>query len=310
MTSTTLSETLEFAGVVMALAIVPVLPLELLWHWRRGTLTASRGREMVASASPAVPTLLLYGTATTFILFLYGRASAYAPWQLPVTWWSAALAVLLADFLYYWDHRAGHRIRLYWAIAHSVHHSSPQYDQTTGLRVSFVDSFISPFFYLPLVLLGFHPLLVAAALGIIIGYQQWLHTELVGRLPWLDGWLNTPANHRVHHGVQARYHDKNFGAVLMVWDRLFGTYAREVEPVRYGVTKPIDSVNPITVHVHEARLLWSDLKASTSMREALRRLLNGPEWQPSRASGRPQVPGSVVRSDDATTDAATTRDLC
>jgi sterol desaturase/sphingolipid hydroxylase (fatty acid hydroxylase superfamily) len=132
------------------------------------------------------------------------------------------------------------------------------------------------------VAIGFDPLLVAACFALIIGWQQWLHTETIGRLPWLDGWLNTPSNHRAHHGVQARYQDVNFGAILIVWDRLFGTWVPECdeEPVRYGITHPIESPNPIEVHLCEARRLWRDLAATPRYRDRLRRLLHAPAWKP------------------------------
>jgi sterol desaturase/sphingolipid hydroxylase (fatty acid hydroxylase superfamily) len=184
--------------------------------------------------------------------------------------------------MYYWDHRAAHRNRAYWALAHSVHHSSPQFDQTTGLRVSFVDGFVSPWFYVPVVLAGFDPLLVGGCLAVIIGWQQWLHTEAIDRLPWLDPWLNTPSNHRVHHGVQARYQDVNYGAILMLWDRAFGTYVAESprEPRRYGITHPIASTHPLEVHLAEARRLWRDLAATPDWRTRLARLWHAPDWRP------------------------------
>jgi sterol desaturase/sphingolipid hydroxylase (fatty acid hydroxylase superfamily) len=272
----------ETAALVFGAAIVLLLPWEL-WRLRStGRLDRARMREMLASASPFVPTVLVGGVVTAFVLGLYGLIGAWIPWNIPTNGWTALLALLAVDFMYYWDHRTAHRNRAYWALAHSVHHSSPQYDQTTGLRVSFIDGFISPWFYVPVVAVGFDPLLVASCLALIIGWQQWLHTEAIGRLPWLDGWLNTPSNHRAHHGVQARYQDKNYGAILIVWDRLFGTWAPESmeEPVRYGITHPIGSTNPIAVHLCEARRLWRDLVATPRWRDRLRRLLHAPDWRP------------------------------
>lgn len=272
----------ETAALLFGAAIVVFLPWELVRLRRAGRLDRARLREMLASASPVVPTLLLGGVVTAFVLGLYAGVGALVPWQIPTNGATAVLALLAVDFMYYWDHRTAHRNRAYWAIAHSVHHSSPAYDQTTGLRVSFIDGFISPWFYVPVVAIGFDPMLVAACLALVIGWQQWLHTEAIGRLPWLDAWLNTPSNHRAHHGVQPRYQDVNFGAILMVWDRLFGTYAPEAkdEPVRYGITHPIDSTHPIDVHLCEARRLWRDLAATPRWRDRLRRLLRAPDWKP------------------------------
>ncbi len=272
----------ETAALVFGAAIVLVLPWEL-WRLRRaGRLDRARVHEMLASASPLLPTVLLGGVVTVFVLGLYAAVGALVPWSIPTNAVTAMLALLAVDFMYYWDHRTAHRNRSYWALAHSVHHSSPHYDQTTGLRVSFIDGFISPWFYVPVVAVGFDPLLVASCLALIIGWQQWLHTEAIGRLPWLDGWLNTPSNHRAHHGVQARYQDVNYGAILMVWDRLFGSYAPESseEPVRYGITDPIASTHPVEVHLCEAKRLWRDLVATARWRDRLRRLLRAPGWKP------------------------------
>lgn len=267
---------LDFVAIAASALIVVLLPVECWRYRRQGRLDRGHVLEMLASASPFVPTVLMAPLVTAFIAALWGSAARLAPWSIPTTWWTALLALLTVDFLYYWDHRAAHRVRLIWAIAHSVHHSSPLYNQAVGLRVSFVDGFTSPWFYLPAILAGFDPLLVAGAFGVILAYQQWLHTETVGRLRWLDGWLNTPSNHRVHHGVQAPYIDRNYGAVLMLWDRLFGTYAAEDEPVRYGLTKPLASRHPLRVHAAEAVELWHDLRRATCWRDRVRMLVAPP----------------------------------
>jgi sterol desaturase/sphingolipid hydroxylase (fatty acid hydroxylase superfamily) len=273
-------------GLVLAALVVVLLPLELVRLRRRGALDRARVREVLASASPLVPTLLTDGLALAATAAVYGAAARASPWEIPVAWWSVSIAIVAADFLYYWDHRLGHANRLYWAVSHSVHHSSPVYDQSTGLRVSFVDGFIAPWFYLPLVLVGFDPGLVLASLLVVAGYQQWLHTEAVGRLPWLDGWLNTPSNHRVHHGAQPAYLDRNFGGIFVVWDRLFGTYAREEEAPRYGLTRPLGSTHPWRVHTAELTRLGRDLLRTRRWRDRLARLWRGPAWEPSpRATG-------------------------
>jgi sterol desaturase/sphingolipid hydroxylase (fatty acid hydroxylase superfamily) len=275
---------LERASVVFSLAFFLLLPFELRARWRQRTLDGRSIREMLASASPFLPTLLLAGATTAFITALFRATSSLAIAHIATTPLSAILCVVLCDFLYYLDHRAGHRLRLYWAVSHSVHHSSPQYDQTTALRVSAVDGFTSPWFQLPAVIVGFDPLLVLASLGFIVTYQQWIHTESIGKLRWLDGIFNTPSNHRVHHSSLPEHLDKNYGGVLIVWDRLFGTYAPETGPVVYGLTTPIESCNPVTVHLHELRALWRDLRQTPSAVERLKLLVLGPEHRatPSR----------------------------
>ena len=269
----------EWAALALAAAMVVLLPLEL-WHLYKKRVDRRRWLELLASASPVLPTVMMGAVVTAFIVALNGGAAALAPWSIPTTPLTVLLSLLAVDFLYYWDHRCAHENRAYWAIAHSVHHSSPHFDQTTGLRVSFVDGFISPWFYLPLVLIGFDPLLVLGSFGVIIAYQQWLHTELIDKLPLFDGWLNTPSNHRVHHAIQPQYLDKNYGAILMIWDRMFGTYAREEERVQYGLTEQIESVNPIKVHFAEAAKLLRDVLNSRGVLQALAYLWHKPGWRP------------------------------
>jgi sterol desaturase/sphingolipid hydroxylase (fatty acid hydroxylase superfamily) len=277
----TLLQPLEVLATALSALFVVFLPLELWRRYRAGRLDRHSVREMLTSASPLLPTLLAGPLVLAFIAGLYTMAYAITPLRLPTTWGTAALALLLVDFLYYWDHRAAHRVRAYWAIAHSVHHSSWQYDQTTAFRISFVDGFISPWFYVPAVLLGFHPMLVAACLGLILAYQQWLHTETVGRLGWLDAVFNTPSNHRAHHAVQPQYIDRNYGAVLMVWDRLFGTYVRENDTPVYGLTEQIGSAHPWRVHAAEALKLWRDLKQARHWHTRWALLCCPPGWKPA-----------------------------
>jgi sterol desaturase/sphingolipid hydroxylase (fatty acid hydroxylase superfamily) len=279
--------TLEWLGIALGATLVVLLPIELVVLHRRGKLDWERAREMLASASPVVPTLLTEGVA----LATFGGALTFvhelAPVALPTSWGTAVICFVLVDFLYYWDHRCGHRVRLYWAVSHSVHHSSTVYDQTTGLRVSFVDGFVAALFYWPLAILGFEPTLVIACFFVMVAYQQWLHTETIGKIAWMDPWLNTPSNHRVHHASQEGYIDKNYGGVLMIWDRLFGTYAAEDEPTRYGLTVPIGARDPWTVHVAELLRLIRDLRRAPRLGDMWSLLWRGPEWAPARVTATP-----------------------
>jgi sterol desaturase/sphingolipid hydroxylase (fatty acid hydroxylase superfamily) len=266
----------KLAAILNALFLV-FLPIELFRQYKAGSLNRQRGLEMAANVFPLLPTLLTQGMFTVVILWLFRKAAAHALFTIPTTGWSALVAILLVDFMYYWEHRIAHRVRLVWAATHSVHHSSPVYDQTTGLRVSFADAFYSPWFYLPIVAMGFDPMLVLAAFSVVVSYQQWIHTETIGRLGWFDRWFNSPSNHRVHHASQPLYLDKNYGGVLIVWDRIFGTYASETEAPHYGLTTPIGSVNPWVVHTAELRALISALRGRKPWRARLRLLFGGPE---------------------------------
>ncbi|MDJ0942615.1 MAG: sterol desaturase family protein [Kiloniellales bacterium] len=267
-------------GDLLAVFALVLLLVELLWLWRRRRLGKERWLEMLASYSTLVPSIAAELLLAASWLAVYLGVQALVPWQIPTTLWSAVLAVILVDLAYYWEHRLSHEIRLLWALAHSVHHSSPHFNQATAYRISFVDQFISPVFYLPIVTLGFNPLLVLAAFVLILSYQTWLHTEMIGRLGWLDRVFNTPSNHRVHHGADAGCLDRNYGAVLMIWDRIFGTYRAEAETPVYGLTRPLNSKNPFKVHFYEAGILFRDLRAAESLVEALGLLFRRPGWRP------------------------------
>jgi sterol desaturase/sphingolipid hydroxylase (fatty acid hydroxylase superfamily) len=217
-----------FTGVLLVF-----LPIELWKDARKGQLTRQRFGEMVANVLPLLPMLALYSTYTAVGLWLFEMVRPWAVFHFETTPASAFAALVLVDFAYYWEHRFEHRVRAIWALTHSVHHSSPLFNQTTALRISAFDGYVTPWFYLPIALLGFEPLLVAACIGLTVAYQQWIHTESIGSLGWFDRWFNSPSNHRVHHGCQRQYLDKNFGGILVVWDRVFGTYVKEGEPVVY-----------------------------------------------------------------------------
>jgi sterol desaturase/sphingolipid hydroxylase (fatty acid hydroxylase superfamily) len=181
---------------------------------------------------PNVLATILAGGAWAAI-FLAAEARAWRPIEFGGP--AAIAAFVAADLSYYWEHRCAHRVTLLWRLYHAAHHSSPDYTVATAYRVSFLNQLLAPAFYLPWVLLGLPAVLVLAFQLTCFHYQAWLHTESIGRLPWLDPWLNTPANHRVHHSTAARHRDRNLGAVLMAWDRLFGTYARPEEGLHYGI---------------------------------------------------------------------------
>jgi sterol desaturase/sphingolipid hydroxylase (fatty acid hydroxylase superfamily) len=241
----------DLAGLAGILPFI-LVPLEF-WRLHKAKALGKRTwLEMLANLSPVIPVLITAGVVTGFVVWLFGSVSAFALTKLPINIWTILAAIVLVDFVYYWDHRFGHRVRFLWAVSHSVHHSSPLFNQTTALRISFVDGFISPWYYTTIVFIGFDPYLVAGAFGVVLAYQQWIHTETIGKLGWFDVVFNSPSNHRVHHGTQEEYLDKNYGGILIIWDHLFGTYEPERAKVSYGLVHQIDSVNPIMVHFAEA----------------------------------------------------------
>jgi sterol desaturase/sphingolipid hydroxylase (fatty acid hydroxylase superfamily) len=266
----------DIAGIA---GVVPflLLPLEF-WRLHKAQQLGKRTwLEVLANLSPLIPVIITTGMVTAFVIWLFSSVAKVALVTLPVNIWTILGAIILVDFMYYWDHRLGHRVRALWAFSHSVHHSSPLFNQTTGLRISFVDGFISPWYYTPIIFLGFDPFLVASAFGVILAYQQWIHTETIGKLGWFDTIFNSPSNHRVHHATQEQYLDKNYGAILMIWDHLFGTYEAEGEAVTYGLVHQIDSVNPVQVHLAEGIRFVQKLVTLTTWKQRLTYIFKAPD---------------------------------
>jgi sterol desaturase/sphingolipid hydroxylase (fatty acid hydroxylase superfamily) len=175
-------------------------------------------------------------------------------------------------------HRCAHVIRWMWA-SHVVHHTPEHLHLASAFRLGATEILSGTWlFYLPLSLLGLHPAAVTAMLAINLAYQYWLHTELIGRLGPLEWVFNTPAHHRIHHASNAEYLDRNYGGILIIWDRLFGTFAHERPdlPIRYGLAHPIGSLNPLRLTFHEWTAIMRDLRASSSWRGRIRQLLGRP----------------------------------
>ena len=236
--------------------------------------------EMWASLSVFIPAQMTEKLATALFIWAFFLVDGLVPWSIPVNWWTTILAILFVDFLYYWEHRWEHEIRVLWSY-HSIHHSSPIYNYTTALRVSFIDNFVTWVFYLPAILIGFHPVVVLLAIIFILVYQFWIHTELIGKMGWYGYIFNTPSHHRVHHGSDDLYLDKNYGALLIIWDRLFGTFQQELHKPTYGLTKQIETINPIKVHFHEYLNIFRDLRNAKSWKELAGYLIGRPGWAPN-----------------------------
>lgn len=197
---------------------------------------------------------------------------------------AAVAAVLGWDFIYYWNHRIMHEARYLWAI-HVVHHSSEHYNLSTALRQPVADVLGTFVPYGLLAWLGIRPALIEQARGLNLIYQYWIHTEVIRSIGPLERVLNTPSHHRVHHGANRQYLDKNHGSILIVWDKLFGTFEPEDEPVRYGLTKNIHTFNPLEVAAHEYRDIAEDVAEATTWADRLGFVLRGPGWAYARRDG-------------------------
>ena len=217
-------------------------------------------------------------------LALLGYVALYtyvAPWHLPATqWYTWVIALVGVDLLFYVYHRTAHRVRLIWAT-HQAHHSSQYYNFATALRQKWNNSG-EIVMWLPLPLLGVPPWMVFFSFSISLIYQFWVHTERIGKL-WrpIEFIFNTPSHHRVHHGMDQLYLDKNYGGILIVWDRLFGTFQPEVFRPRYGLTKPVDTFNIWKLQTHEYAAIGRDVRAARGIRAKLGYIFGPPGWAPA-----------------------------
>ncbi|MFE9201439.1 sterol desaturase family protein [Micromonospora sp. NPDC007230] len=213
---------------------------------------------------------------------VYAALWLVAPIHLsPANWWTWVLLFFADDLAYYWFHRLHHEVRVFWA-SHVVHHSSVHFNFSTALRQSWTPMTSLPF-WLPLALLGIPPWMIFLQQSISLLYQFFLHTERINVLPRpIELVFNTPSHHRVHHGANAEYLDRNYAGILIVWDRLFGTFEPERAAVRYGLTKNINTYNPLRVATHEFAAIWADARAARTCRDRLGYVFGRPGWQPAR----------------------------
>ncbi|MEU4154213.1 sterol desaturase family protein [Streptomyces sp. NPDC026659] len=212
---------------------------------------------------------------------VYAAVFTVAPWHLSASSpWTWLLLFFADDLAYYVFHRAHHRVRVLWA-SHVVHHSSVRFNLSTALRQSWTPMTTLPF-WLPLALLGVPPWMILLQQSVSLVYQFFLHTERVDKLWRPVEWVfNTPSHHRAHHGSNNVYLDRNYGGILIVWDRLLGTFEPEGERVVYGLTKNIDTHNPLRVAFHEYAATWRDVRSATSWRDRAGYLLGPPGWAPA-----------------------------
>ncbi|MFC0222992.1 sterol desaturase family protein [Nocardioides zeicaulis] len=221
-------------------------------------------------------------TSTTWAAMTSGRRlHACSPLDLGGGPWAALVAVLGWDFVYYWNHRLSHESRWLWAV-HVVHHSSERYNLSTALRQPVAEGVTLTVPYGLLALLGVRPALIEQARGINLIYQFWIHTEAIRRLGWVEKVFNTPSHHRVHHGSNREYLDRNHGSILILWDRLFGTFEEEDEPVVYGLTSDLGSYSPVRIATHEWADIAVDVAAADTWHDRWSFLLRRPGWAYAR----------------------------
>jgi sterol desaturase/sphingolipid hydroxylase (fatty acid hydroxylase superfamily) len=253
----------------------------------RGDVLGYDRRDSRTSLAMGVGSMVVNGVWRVVEIAGLSLVAKLSPLDLGHGWVTWAVALLGIDFMYYWDHRAGHEVRLLWA-SHVVHHSSQRYNLSTALRQTWTGEYTFLFF-IPVVALGVPVEIALAAWSVNLLYQFWIHTEAIDKMwGWFEWAFNTPSHHRVHHGSQSQYLDRNYGGVLIVWDRLFRTFEPERERVVYGLTKNITTHNPLRVATHELVALARDVRSASSWRDRVGYVVHGPGWAP--AAAEPAVP--------------------
>ena len=237
-------------------------------------------KDAATSIALGLGNLLAAFLTNSIMLFLYIWIYEHRIYTFPFnTWWAWVICFFADDFSYYWFHRKSHEIRFFWA-SHVVHHSSERYNLAAALRQNWTGNITGTFLFwswMPFV--GFQPGMVLLMQSASLIYQYWIHTEAIRRLPkWFEFIFNTPSHHRVHHGSDLLYLDKNHAGTLIVWDRLFGTFQPEQFRPKYGLTKNVQTFNPIKVAFHEWIQLFKDFRKAGSLSNAWRYLTYPPGW--------------------------------
>jgi sterol desaturase/sphingolipid hydroxylase (fatty acid hydroxylase superfamily) len=260
-----------------------LIALEMLVARARGMSGAYRLNDTINSLSLGVMSQVIGVFVRVFNYGVYALVFehvALGTW--PQAWWAWLLAIVFYDFCYYWNHRLGHESAVFWA-AHVVHHQSQRYNLSTALRQTSSGAFLGWIFYLPMAVAGVPPAMFAVAAIVDLLYQYWIHTELVGKLGAFDRWFASPSNHRVHHAVNDRYIDRNYGGIFMVWDRLFGTFVEETERCVYGTRAPLNSWDPLWANLEVYADLARKSRQCRRWSDKLKVWLKPPGWQPTVA---------------------------
>lgn len=282
---------------VILIGLGPVFGIAFLleWQYQRHRRSADYMRRQF-DWKDALSNITLGGAYQLFELIvhvLFVGAAVFWFWEhrfftIPINGWTLLPIFIAVEFCYYWFHRSSHRVRWFWS-AHVVHHSGEQMNMTTAMRQSLLYPITGWWlFFMPLVLLGVHPAVVFVLYACDLAYQFFIHTEAVGKLhPWVEYVFDTPSNHRVHHGRNPQYIDKNYGGVIILFDRWFGTYAEEQQPVEYGIaTRQPQTRNALALNFHEFIDLWRDVLRPGPLSLRLKHLWGPPEYaRPEGESG-------------------------
>ncbi len=271
-----------------------LIGLEVAWDqlkgrglYRLGDSLANIGCGIMDQSTGLFSKVLVVAAYTA----MFHLTAAWRPWELQATPAVWVATFVLSDLAYYWAHRLSHGVNILW-IGHVVHHQSEDYNLAVALRQSVLQKVLLMWVYWPLALAGFPPEIFLTCMAVNLLYQFWIHTELIDTLGPLEWVMNTPSHHRVHHGRNPEYIDRNHAGVFIVWDRMFGTFQKELVKPTYGITRPTDTFNPVHAQWKPVMDLWNDLKRIPNWRDRLRFLFAAPGWYPDSMGGR-QAPPAI-----------------
>lgn len=273
----------------LLVAAIPYFVLLMAGEWfaHRRAGGSTRGAyvlpDIAVSLTMGIGKLLMIAVCAGYTAMAFAWVYEHRLFTLsPLVWWTWVLLFVADDLVYYVYHRAAHRVRFLWA-EHVNHHSSQHYNLGTALRQSLIGPAYVFVYWLPLAWLGFHPLAIVVQMAVSLLYQYWIHTERIKTLPaWFEAIFNTPSHHRVHHGSNGIYLDRNYAGILIIWDRMFGTFQPERDdvPVRYGLVHNVDSYFLPKVIFHEWLLIIRRVATAKTWRERLGWIFGPPEWSP------------------------------
>ena len=271
-----------------------LIGLEVAWDqlkgrglYRLGDSLANIGCGIMDQSTGLFSKVLVVAAYTA----MFQLTDTWRSWELQATPTVWVATFVLSDLAYYWAHRLSHEVNILW-IGHVVHHQSEDYNLAVALRQSVLQKVLLMWVYWPLALAGFPPEIFLTCMAVNLLYQFWIHTELIDTLGPLEWVMNTPSHHRVHHGRNPEYIDRNHAGVFIVWDRMFGTFQKELVKPTYGITRPTETFNPVHAQWKPVVDLWNDLKRIPNWRDKLRFLFATPGWYPDSLGG-PQAPPAI-----------------
>lgn len=272
----------QFVTLISTPLYVIIIGIELLLstlHHTRSYTWRDTFHNFSLSILGGLTDLLMRAISLAVLSFCF----SLSVWKLSQTWWYYLILIFAVDFLHYWLHRLNHSSRFFWAV-HVNHHSSEHFNFTTGFRAAVLEPFYRFLFFTPLAFAGFQPIDILLVYSILEIWAICTHTEKIKSLGWLEYFFVTPSHHRVHHGSNEKYLDKNMASVFILWDKLFGTFQKELpaeqyEPIRYGLTKPLGNRSIPSLIFHEWRGIWKDLKRKDiSWKQKIQYMFRAPGW--------------------------------